>query len=152
VRTVNLSSGLSLLHRPAPFSFLIALAFAAAFCLPVSVPASQSAPAAKAPGETTDWVYVNQGPAKSTEIGNFYFKRRNYKAAISRFQEAADTDPHYAPAYLGLGKAYEKLDLDQKALESYRKYLDMLPSDKDAENAKDAQRAIQRLSGVSAGR
>jgi tetratricopeptide (TPR) repeat protein len=91
--------------------------------------------------------YVNQGPAKCTEIGNFYFKRKNYRAALSRYQEAADTDPHYAPAYLGMGKAYEKMGLNQKALESYRKYLDMLPSDQDAENAKDVQRAIARLTG-----
>jgi tetratricopeptide (TPR) repeat protein len=93
---------------------------------------------------------VNQGPAKCTEIGNFYFKRKNYKAALSRYQEAADADPHYAPAYLGLGKAYEKLGRDQKALESYRKYLDMLPSDKDAENAKEVQRAIARLNADGA--
>ena len=89
--------------------------------------------------------YVNQGPAKCTEIGNFYFKRKNYRAAISRFQEAADTDPNYAPAYLGLGKAYQKLGQNQKALESYRKYLDMLPSDKDADNARDVQHAIEQL-------
>ena len=89
--------------------------------------------------------YVNQGPAKCTEIGNFYLKRKNYRAAISRFQEAADTDPNYAPAYLGLGKAYEKLGQNQKALESYRKYLDMLPSDKDADSARDVQRAIEQL-------
>lgn len=97
------------------------------------------------PEATDPLSYVNQGPAKCIEIGNFYFKRKNYKAAISRFQEAADTDPHYAPAYLGLGKAYQKLGQNQKALESYRKYLDMLPSDKDAENARDVQRAIEEL-------
>ena len=96
-------------------------------------------------------MYVNQGPAKSTEIGNFYFKRKKYKAAVSRFQEAADTDPNYAPAYLGLGMAYERLGLRQKALESYRKYLEMLPSDKDAESARNVQRAIGRLSAGAPG-
>jgi tetratricopeptide (TPR) repeat protein len=131
--------------RPAIVASLV-LAFLVLW-LPVAISAAQRAPAGKSPPESTDSVYVNQGPAKSTEIGNFYFKRKNYKAAISRFQEAADTDPNYAPAYLGLGKAYEKLGQTQKALESYRKYLDMLPSDKDAENAKDVQRALMRLSG-----
>ena len=119
---------------------------AAAFWLPAASFAAQDAPAARPPAETTDSVYTNQGPAKSTEIGNFYFKRRRYKAALSRFEEAADTDHNYAPAYLGMGRACEKLGLNQKALESYRKYLEMLPSDKDAENARDVQRAIERLS------
>jgi tetratricopeptide (TPR) repeat protein len=107
----------------------------------------------KPPAEAADSpVYVNPGPAKCTEIGDYYFKRKNYKAAISRYQEAADTDPHYAPAYLGMGRAYERLGLKQKALETYRKYLDSLPSDKDAENAKDVQRAIERLTGAGSSR
>ena len=125
---------------------------AATLWAPAAVSGSEPGQTEKPPAETTDSpVYVNQGPAKCTEIGNFYFKRKRYKAALSRFEEAAGTDPNYAPAYLGLGRAYEKLGLNQKALESYRKYLEMLPSDKDAENARDVRRAIQRLSGDSAG-
>jgi tetratricopeptide (TPR) repeat protein len=94
--------------------------------------------------------YVNPGPAKCTEIGNFYLKRKKYKAAVSRFEEAVNTDPNYAAAYLGLGKSYEKLRLNQKAIESYRKYLDTLPSDKDADDARDVHRALARLSGAGA--
>ncbi|HEY6271806.1 MAG TPA: tetratricopeptide repeat protein [Terriglobales bacterium] len=89
--------------------------------------------------------YVPPGPAKCVEIGNFYLKRKSYKAALSRFQEAAKTNPEYAPAYLGLGKTYEKLGRPQDALDAYHRYLDLLPSDKDAEEAKDVQRAIKRL-------
>lgn len=91
------------------------------------------------------FVYTPPGPAKSVEIGNFYLKRHNYKAAISRFKEAIQTRADYAPAYLGLGKAYEKTRQKQKALDAYQKYLDMLPSDKDAEDAKDVHRALDRL-------
>jgi tetratricopeptide (TPR) repeat protein len=91
--------------------------------------------------------YTPPGPAKSVEIGNFYLKRHNYKAAISRFKEAIQTRSDYAPAYLGLGKAYEKTGQKQKALDAYRKYLDALPSDKDAEDARDVHRAIARLRG-----
>ncbi len=79
------------------------------------------------------------------EIGNFYFKRRSYRAALSRYQEAARIDPYYAPACLGMGKVYEKLGLRQKALENYHKYLDMLPSSKEAEEARAVQKAIARL-------
>ena len=89
--------------------------------------------------------YTPPGPAKSVEIGNFYLKRKDYKGALSRFEEAAQTDPNYAPAYLGLGKVYEKTGATQKAVDAYQKYLDLLPSDKDAQDAKEVHRAIDRL-------
>jgi len=91
------------------------------------------------------FVYTPPGPAKSVEIGNFYLKRHNYKAAISRFKEAIQTRSDYPPAYLGLGKAYEKTGQKQKALDAYQQYLDTLPSDKDAADAKDVHRAMERL-------
>jgi tetratricopeptide (TPR) repeat protein len=72
-------------------------------------------------------------------------KRRKYKAALSRFQEALQTDPHYAPAYRELGKVYEKMGFWQKSLDAYRKYLDELPSAKDAREAKDIHKAIARV-------
>lgn len=152
MRTANLSSALPgvlqklLLYASVPL-ILAALGSQGAAA------ASQPYQTEKPPAGTTDSPgYVNPGPAKCTEIGNFYFKRKQYKGAISRFEEAIETDPNYAPAYLGMGRAYEKLGLNQKALESYRKYLDTLPSDRDAENAKDAQRAIERLTGGARGR
>ncbi len=82
---------------------------------------------------------------KSVEIGNFYLRKKKYNAALSRYQEAVKTDLTYAPAYLGLGKVYEKIGLKQKALEAYQKYLDTLPSEKQAEEAKDVHEAIGRL-------
>lgn len=59
--------------------------------------------------------------------------------------------PDYAPAYLGLGKAYEQMGSRKQALDAYQKYLDLLPSDKDAEDAKDVQRAVKRLRGEGPG-
>lgn len=97
--------------------------------------------------------YTPPGPAKSVEIGKFYLRRKDYKGALSRFEEAVHTDPSYAPAYLGLGKVYEKTGVRQKALDAYQRYLELLPSDKDAEDAKEVHRAIDRLrkSTASAG-
>jgi tetratricopeptide (TPR) repeat protein len=89
--------------------------------------------------------YEPPAASKSVEIGNFYLRRKRYNAALSRFQEAAATDSHYAPAYLGLGKVYEKIGLKQKALDAYHKYLDGLPSEKQADEAKDVHKAINRL-------
>jgi tetratricopeptide (TPR) repeat protein len=89
--------------------------------------------------------YEPPAASKSVEIGNFYLRRKRYNAALSRFQEAAATDPYYAPAYLGLGKVYEKIGLKQKALDAYHKYLDGLPSEKQADEAKDVHKAVDRL-------
>jgi tetratricopeptide (TPR) repeat protein len=100
-----------------------------------------------APSDTTDETkpYVSPPAWKSVEIGDFYLRRKRYRAALSRYQEAIKTDPYYAQGYLGLGKVYDRIGLKQKALEAYRKYLDLLPSAKEAEQAKDVQNAVARL-------
>ena len=85
------------------------------------------------------------GAGQTRQIGNFYLRRKKYKGAISRFSEAIQEDSSYAPAYLGLGRAYENTGLKQKALEAYKQYLDALPSEKAALEAKDVQRAVARL-------
>jgi len=100
---------------------------------------------APAPRIDNDWEYVNPGPAKSVEIGNFYLRRGRLKAALSRFEEAIQADHTYAPAHLGLGKVYEKMGQKHKALDAYQHYLDELPSAKQAQQARDVQRAIERL-------
>jgi tetratricopeptide (TPR) repeat protein len=82
---------------------------------------------------------------KSVEIGDFYLRKKDYPGALSRYQEAVKTDPHYPGGYLGMGRVYEKLGFKEKALEAYRKYLDLLPSAKEALDAKDVQRAVARL-------
>ncbi len=89
--------------------------------------------------------YMPPSAPKSVEIGNFYLKRKKLNAALSRFQEAVKTDPSCAPGYLGLGEVYEKIGLKQKALEAYLRYLDTLPSTKQAEEAKQVHKAIARI-------
>ena len=61
------------------------------------------------PTNDDDWKYVSPGPAKCVEAGNVYLHRGALAGALSRFQEALKDDPHYAPAYLGLGKVYERM-------------------------------------------
>jgi len=92
-----------------------------------------------------DWSYTSPGPAKCVEIGNIYLHKGDLKGALSRFQEALKDNPHYAPAYLGLGKVYERMRQKQKALDAYERYLDELPSAKEAAKATDVQRAVARL-------
>ncbi len=84
-------------------------------------------------------------PQVSVEIGNFYLHRKAYRGALSRFREAVRDDPDYAPGYLGLGEVYEKLGRKREALAAYETFLNKLPSERDAEKARGAHRAIKRL-------
>ena len=96
-------------------------------------------------GSSDSYHYVPPPAWKSVEIGDFYLRRKDYRGALSRYREAIHTDPDYARAYLQLGKVDEKLGRKRRALAAYRKYLDELPSEKQAEEAKDAHKAIRRL-------
>jgi tetratricopeptide (TPR) repeat protein len=82
---------------------------------------------------------------KSVEIGDYYVIKKAYRAALSRYQDAVQVDPYYPRTYLGMGRVYDRLGLRQKALENYKKYLDLLPSAKDAEEAHEVHKAIARL-------
>ncbi|HEX5411802.1 MAG TPA: tetratricopeptide repeat protein [Terriglobia bacterium] len=89
--------------------------------------------------------YVPPSASQSVEIGNFYFRRKKYSGALSRYEEAARDDPYYAPAYLGMGKVYQKMGKKREALAFYKKYLDTLPSTKEADEATDAHMAVRHL-------
>ena len=106
-------------------------------------PQDKKLPPPRVPAESEP--YTPPAVWKSVEIGNFYLKKRDYPGALSRYQEAVKTDPYYPGSYLGLGRVYEKLGFKEKALKAYRKYLDLLPSAKDALQAKDVQEAVARL-------
>ena len=125
-------------HLTAFLFGLIALA-----SLPVSLPAQKGVPDTGRVEES--FHYVPPPAWKSVEIGDFYFHRKDYRGALSRYQEAAKDEPDYAPAYLALGKVYEKLGKKPEALAAYRKYLDALPSEKQADEATGAHKAIRRL-------
>ena len=70
------------------------------------------------------------------QIGNYYFKKGNYKAAMSRFHEATLWNPNYAEAYLRLGESEEKMRDNKAARQAYAKYLELAPDSKEAEAIK----------------
>ncbi len=74
--------------------------------------------------------------ARDIRIGNYYFKRGRYPAALSRYQEATKWNPNMAEAYLRIGETAEKMKDKATAREAYRKYLDLAPDSKDAERLK----------------
>ncbi|MFB3916049.1 MAG: tol-pal system YbgF family protein [Terriglobales bacterium] len=79
---------------------------------------------------------------KNVEIGDFYFKRRNYGAAVSRYREALYWQDNHAIATLHLAQALEKMGNFSEARKSYESYLKILPHGPDAA---DARKALERL-------
>jgi tetratricopeptide (TPR) repeat protein len=79
---------------------------------------------------------------KAIEVGDFYFKKENYKAAISRYQEALDWKPNDAEATYKLGEALEKSGDLSGAVENYQAYLKILPH---GPYARKAEKALDRL-------
>lgn len=80
--------------------------------------------------------------AKDVEVGDFYFKRRNYRAAEDRYREALLYKPNDAIATYRLALSLEKLDMPDAARKEYAGYLQILPHGPQAEEAK---KAIDRL-------
>src|SRR5262245_31690808 len=60
---------------------------------------------------------------RDLKVGNYYFKKGNYKGALNRFREATRWNPSFAEAYLRLGETEEKLKDKPAALEAYARYL-----------------------------
>ena len=73
---------------------------------------------------------------RDLKVGNYYFKKGNYKGALSRFREATRWNPSFAEAYLRLGETEEKMKDKPAALEAYAKYLELAPDGKEAEAVK----------------
>jgi tetratricopeptide (TPR) repeat protein len=64
---------------------------------------------------------------KDIEVGDFYFKRKNYRGALDRYQEALIWKPNDAIANFRMAQCFEKLDQPQEARTHYEEYLRILP-------------------------
>ena len=80
--------------------------------------------------------------AKSIEVGDFYYKRKNYKAAEERYREALHYKDNDAVATIRLAICLEKLGIFDDARSEYQSYLRILPHGPEADQA---QKAIDRL-------
>ncbi len=84
--------------------------------------------------------------AKSVEVGDFYFKRKNYRAAEDRYREALRYKDNDAVATIRLAVCLEKLGILDDALLEYESYLKILPH---GPQATEAQKAINRLKAAT---
>jgi tetratricopeptide (TPR) repeat protein len=85
--------------------------------------------------------------AKSVEVGDFYFKRKNYRAAEDRYREALRYKDNDAVATIRLAVCLEKLGILDDASAEYESYLKILPH---GPEAGEAQKAINRLTAQTA--
>jgi len=79
---------------------------------------------------------------KDVQVGDFYFKRKNYKAAIERYKEALYYKDGDAVASFRLAVCQEKLGDKVEAKKYYEQYLKILP---EGPFAKDARASLERL-------
>jgi tetratricopeptide (TPR) repeat protein len=80
---------------------------------------------------------------KNVEVGDYYFKRKNYRAAMDRYKEALFYKENDAVATFRLAVSQEKLGDKTGALNNYTAYLKILPHGPFAD---EAQNSIGRLS------
>jgi tetratricopeptide (TPR) repeat protein len=80
--------------------------------------------------------------AKDIEVGDFYFKKKNYRAALDRYKEALYYKDNDALATFRMAQCQEKLDQAADAVANYQAYLKILP---EGPFAADAHKAIERL-------
>ena len=79
---------------------------------------------------------------KDVEVGDFYFKRKNYRAALDRYREALIYKNDDAVATFRLAVCQEKLGDNDEARKAYEAYLKILPH---GPFAGEAQQALTRL-------
>jgi tetratricopeptide (TPR) repeat protein len=80
--------------------------------------------------------------AKDVEVGDYYFKRKNYVGAESRYREALLYKPNDAIATFRLAVCLQKMDRPHEAQQEYEAYLKILPHGPESEQAK---KALDRL-------
>jgi tetratricopeptide (TPR) repeat protein len=79
---------------------------------------------------------------KDIEVGNYYFRRKNYKGALDRYKEALYYKEGDALASFHLAECQEKLGDKAEARKYYEQYLKILP---EGPLAKDAHASLERL-------
>jgi tetratricopeptide (TPR) repeat protein len=79
---------------------------------------------------------------KDIEVGDYYFKRKNYKAALDRYKEALYYKDNDALASFRLAVCQEKVGDKAEAKKYYEQYLKILP---EGPFAKDAHASLERL-------
>jgi len=85
---------------------------------------------------------------KDVEVGDYYFRRKNYKAAQDRYKEALYYKQNDAVATYRLAVCQEKLGDKAEAKKNFEQYLKILP---EGPYAKDARASLDKLATKEGG-
>ena len=78
----------------------------------------------------------------NVEVGDYLMRRKNYRAAESRYREALEYKPNDAIATFRLAVVLEKTGEREEARQRYQEYLKILPQ---GPLAADGKKALERL-------
>ncbi len=81
---------------------------------------------------------------RSLKVGDFYFKNKNYAAAIQRYMEALEYQPNRFDAYEALARAYEKQGSRDKAIRVYRDFLEKYPESSKAKSFRERLAKLEK--------
>lgn len=83
-------------------------------------------------------------PEAKNDLGLIYYNTGQTQKAVSLWREAARENPDYGPVWFNLGLGYYKLGKFPQALECFRLYQRLVPSD-----SKEAQDWIDKISRIN---
>ena len=83
---------------------------------------------------------------KDVEVGDYYFKQKNYRGAESRYRDALSYKPNDAIATFRLAQVLEKTSRPDEAQQYYQAYLKIMPH---GPYAADSRKALEHLQAQS---
>ncbi|HEU5233251.1 MAG TPA: tetratricopeptide repeat protein [Terriglobales bacterium] len=112
----------------------------------LSPPANDAAthPNSEIPDVTEMHAWNPHKAQKDIEVGEFYLKRKNYRAAEDRFREALEYKPGDAIATYRLAEALDGLGQYPEAIKNYQEYLKIPSNDKFGSEAKKALARLEK--------
>jgi TolA-binding protein len=73
---------------------------------------------------------------RNIKVGNYYWDKRNYRAALGRYQDATRYNPSSPEAFFKVGEAESKLKHKDAAKVAFQKVIQLAPDSKLAHEAK----------------
>ena len=73
---------------------------------------------------------------RNIKVGNYYWHKRNYRAALQRYERATKYNPSSAEAFFKVGEAEEKLKNKDAAKAAFQRVIQVAPDSKTALEAK----------------
>jgi tetratricopeptide (TPR) repeat protein len=85
--------------------------------------------------------------AHNIEVGDYYFEKKNYSAALLRYNDALEQKPRDPAIHVRLGRVFEKLNQLPQAIEQYKAAQKFGGPEKWSDEAKSALSRLQSPPG-----